>query len=157
MARSGISAGADMTDRATAYDPDVPLRLKVAAEVAFPDGSMTVSGLRREAHRGRLVIERIAGKDYTTLAAIEQMRMQCRLQQRGRVSGSEKLDETGEVGLPTHPSTSSETGTINRAQAAARMIVAELKGRSKPTSTPSTPRRRNKASVIPLKSRLPTS
>ena len=29
---------------------------------------MTASGLRREAGRGRLVIERAAGKDYTTLA-----------------------------------------------------------------------------------------
>ena len=35
---------------------------------------MTASGLRREISRGRLVVERIAGKDYTTLAAIERMR-----------------------------------------------------------------------------------
>ena len=37
---------------------DTPLRLAVAA--AVPDGSMTASGLRREAARGRLVIERTA-------------------------------------------------------------------------------------------------
>ncbi len=48
-------------------DPTAPLRLSVAAAIAFPDGSMSASGLRREAARGRLVIERIAGKDYTTL------------------------------------------------------------------------------------------
>ena len=48
---------------------DQPLRLAVAAALAFPDGSMTASGLRRESTRGRLVIERIAGKDYTTLRA----------------------------------------------------------------------------------------
>ena len=53
---------------------DDPLRLGVAAEIAFPDGSMTASGLRREAARGNLVVERIAGKDYTTLANIERMR-----------------------------------------------------------------------------------
>jgi hypothetical protein len=29
--------------------PDTPLRLLIAATVAFPDGSMTASGLRREA------------------------------------------------------------------------------------------------------------
>jgi hypothetical protein len=29
--------------------PDAPLRLSVAAAVAFADGSMTASGLRREA------------------------------------------------------------------------------------------------------------
>ena len=45
---------------------DTPLRLDVAARVAFPGGGMTASGLRREAARGRLQIERIAGKDYTT-------------------------------------------------------------------------------------------
>jgi hypothetical protein len=49
-----------------------PLRLAVAAALAYPDGSMTASGLRREAARGRLAIERTAGKDYTMLAAIEE-------------------------------------------------------------------------------------
>src|ERR1700691_6017393 len=58
--------------------PDTPLRLSVAAALAFPDGSMTKSGLRREAARGRLVVERIAGKDYTTLRAIGRMRELCR-------------------------------------------------------------------------------
>lgn len=43
--------------------PDTPLRLAVAASLAFPDGSMTASSLRREGARGRLVVERIAGKD----------------------------------------------------------------------------------------------
>jgi hypothetical protein len=37
--------------------PDSPLRLSVAAAIAFPDGSMTPSGLRREAARGRLVVD----------------------------------------------------------------------------------------------------
>ena len=41
---------------------------RVAASLAYPDGSMTASGLRREAAKGRLAIERIAGKDYTTIA-----------------------------------------------------------------------------------------
>jgi len=39
---------------------------------------MTVSGLRKEAAKGRLVIERIAGKDFVTLAAITDMRAACR-------------------------------------------------------------------------------
>ena len=53
---------------------DTPLRLGVAAAIVFPDGSMTASGLRREAARGRLVVEHIAGKDYTTLRNIGRMR-----------------------------------------------------------------------------------
>jgi hypothetical protein len=66
-----------------------PLRLKIAAERAFPGGGMTASGLRREADRGRLIVERIAGKDYTTMQAIADMRKLCRVlkpQPRGSVS-----------------------------------------------------------------------
>jgi hypothetical protein len=70
--------------------PDTPLRLSVAAALAFPDGSMTASGLRREAARGHLVIERIAGKDYTTLANIEGMRQLCVLK-KGPAYGSAPL------------------------------------------------------------------
>src|SRR5438132_12344893 len=61
---------------------DTPLRLDVAAALAFPDGSMTASGLRREAGKGRLAIERVAGKDYTTLGAISEMRQRCRVEAR---------------------------------------------------------------------------
>ena len=61
------------------FDPDAPLRLSVAAKLAFPDGSMTASGLRREAARGRLRIERIANKDFVTLAEIKRMRELCRV------------------------------------------------------------------------------
>jgi hypothetical protein len=59
---------------------DTPLRLASAAELVFgKNGGMTASGLRKEAQRGRLVIERIAGKDFTTLRAIADMRKLCRL------------------------------------------------------------------------------
>jgi hypothetical protein len=34
---------------------------------------MTTSGLRREAAKGRLVIEQTAGKDYTTLGVMRRM------------------------------------------------------------------------------------
>jgi hypothetical protein len=66
--------------------PDAPLRLATAAKLAFPDGSMTVSGLRREAARGRLRIERIAGKDFTTLDDIKLMRELCRVPARAQSS-----------------------------------------------------------------------
>jgi hypothetical protein len=69
--------------------PETPLRLAMAAELAFPGGGMTASGLRKEAARGRLVIERIAGKDYTTLAAIDRMRELCRVPAPSEVSPSE--------------------------------------------------------------------
>src|SRR5215471_749158 len=74
--------------------PDDPLRLNVAAALAYPDGSMTASGLRREAARGRLAIERVAGKDYTTLRAIEDMRALCRVPPKEPDSGSAPRNET---------------------------------------------------------------
>src|SRR5215470_10734343 len=73
---------------------DQPLRLAVAAVLAFPDGSMSASGLRREAARGRLVVERIAGKDYTTLANIEQMRELCRVEAKELACGSNQRSAT---------------------------------------------------------------
>lgn len=68
-------------------DLNDPLRLSVAASLAFPDGSMTASGLRREAARGRLIIEHIAGKYFTTLANIQRMRELCRKEQKASDSG----------------------------------------------------------------------
>jgi hypothetical protein len=41
---------------------DTPLRLSVAAALAFPDSSMTASGLRHEGAGGRLVVERVTGR-----------------------------------------------------------------------------------------------
>lgn len=100
-------------------DNDAPLRLSIAASLAFPDGSMTASGLRRENARGRLIIERIAGKDFTTLAHIERMRELCRVevskQPRSDLDRTTALDQSG----PNHSSPSSATNATV-AQAALR-------------------------------------
>ena len=66
--------------------PTTPLRLETAAKLAFPDGSMKLAGLRREIARGRLAYEVIAGKHYTTLKYIEEMRDLCRVQVKDRAS-----------------------------------------------------------------------
>jgi hypothetical protein len=71
-------------------DPNAPLRLAVAAEQAFPFGGMTASGLRKERDRGRLATWMIAGKEYTTLKAIEEMKELCRVEAKDRTSGCEK-------------------------------------------------------------------
>jgi hypothetical protein len=49
--------------------PNTPLRLEVAARLAFPGEGITAAGLRRERGKGRLRTESIAGKEFTTLAA----------------------------------------------------------------------------------------
>jgi len=83
---------------------DAPLRLAVAAKLAFPDGSMTVSGLRREAARGRLRMERIAGKDFTTLNCIQKMRELCRVEQKVQDSGYDQHGATQAASsLPARP------------------------------------------------------
>src|SRR5690242_21917509 len=103
-------------------EPNTPLLLTVAAALAFPDGSMSASGLRREAARGRLVIERIAGKDFTTLANIERMRELCRV-----VQGLQ--DSTFESGVEESPIGSSSTAVARSAQERAKQISEQLKKR----------------------------
>src|SRR5260370_37764553 len=137
--------------------PDVPLRLDIAAKIAIPYGGMTVSGLRKEYASGRLVIERIAGKDYVTLSAIEEMRKLCRLQQKGHDCGSERHGVTTEAESLTQPYGSSSTESIKRAQSAAPAIVQGLKESSKAISIASTPRKPKKASVIQIKYPSPTA
>src|SRR5579862_9598073 len=98
--------------------PNTPLRLSAAAALAFPDGSMTASGLRRECARGRLVVERIAGKDYTTLANIERMRELCRVEVKVPGCGSENAADEQHSG-------SSEMETIKKSRAVLGTILSE--------------------------------
>src|SRR5262245_7444635 len=94
-----------MTPSNPEITPETPLRLKTAVRLAFPDGGMTVSGLRREAAKGHLAIETIAGKQFTTLNAIQEMRKKCRDNPRVRDCGLRakrkwKTPQTGNVGYP---------------------------------------------------------
>jgi hypothetical protein len=141
------------------YDRDAPLRLKVAARAAFPDGTMTASGLRREAERGRLVIERIAGKDFTTLAHIQRMRELCRVEARDRACTSNQHDATHADAPLSNPSGSSATATSSKAQDLALATVERLTKGSPDTSSAKKvkrERRRSPKNVIPLRSKSPT-
>ncbi|MGB6399316.1 MAG: hypothetical protein WBF73_27100, partial [Bradyrhizobium sp.] len=115
----------------SAIGPDAPLRLDVAAAIAFPDGSMTVSGLRNENRKGRLIFELIAGKQYVTLASIERMRQECR--DAPKVPASTTANAAA-----AKPSGSSSTERMKSAQAAAQAIANELKKPSPITSAKST-------------------
>src|SRR5215469_12779468 len=94
--------------------PDTPLRLKKAAEIAFPVGGMTASGLRQEAKRGRLVIERIANKDFTTLRHIEEMRKQCRDELKARDCGCNQPERTATERSSSKPCGSIRDGSTKR-------------------------------------------
>ena len=120
------------------FGDDEPIRLAVAAAAAFPDGSMSASGLRREAAKGRLAIERIAGRDYTTLQAIQQMRTKCRVEAKALASGFSQLDGTSTDKSSSVRSGSSATAALNEALAAARVKLRKLKERSPIISTANT-------------------
>jgi hypothetical protein len=138
--------------RVDAIRPDTPLRLDVAAALAYPDGSMTASELRREAKRGRLVIERTAGKDYTTLEHIHRMREQCRLEPKAPACIFDAHAET--MKADTHRSGSSSTEKISTARAALHTILQEPNAPSPNISPASTPEQFDRAAaVIPIKSR----
>ena len=133
----------------TNINPDTPLRLDVAARLAFPllpngKPSMTASGLRKEAAKGKLVIERIAGKDFTTLDAITNMRTRCRLDQVPQDS----ISASG--GTEQRPGSSS-TEDARSARAHLRTIAERLKKPSKATSDKNTGP--VSTTVTPLRSR----
>src|ERR1700704_2871380 len=99
-----------MTDRThPEITPNTPLRLADAIKIGFPMGGMTVAGLRRERDRNRLVIEKIAGKEFTTLAHIERMRELCRVEARAPGSTSNPNGETTPEPSHTEPPGSSAT------------------------------------------------
>src|ERR1700758_2885984 len=121
---------------------DAPLRLDVAAALEYPDGSMTASGLRREAAKGRLVIERTAGKDYTTRAAIREMRRLCQLSARVQGFGFDHRAGTGPAGSSRGPSIlSSMPGSITPQDA----LRAKLTARSASSANISPPNTRRRA------------
>jgi len=139
-------------DRSAIAD-DAPLRLDAAAALAFPDGTMSAAGLRREAAKGRLAIMRIAGRDYTTMAAIREMIERCRVEPRARDYGSAPSADGPTAASTTTRRGSSSTTAGNTPLASALMIVDRLSGRSPSTSPPDTSRPGGSVTSLPSRSR----
>jgi hypothetical protein len=106
---------------------NTPLRRADAVKIAFPMGGMTVAGLRRERDRNRLVIEKITGKEFTTLAHIERMRERCRDEAREPDSSLRQPAATRAETSPTKQPGSSETTAGMSAQAALQMRLQPRK------------------------------
>src|SRR4029077_5557258 len=104
---------------------DTLLRLGVAAALEFPDGSMSASGLRREAAPGRLRIWRIAGKDYTTRAALSEMRGRCVLSSHHDSSCAAPERAVGQSGLSRTGNGKSSTGIGEGERGKAEIAFAE--------------------------------
>jgi hypothetical protein len=127
--------------------PDTMLRLKTAAALAFPDGSMSAAGLRREAEAGRLTIYRIANKHFTTLTDIQEMKDKCRVQAKGQGSISPRRKGTDDG--------SGSSGTVNKTSAldAFKATAQKLRKNLRPTSPASTTQKPHSATVTPIKSK----
>src|SRR5688572_30366979 len=119
---------------------DTPLRLSVAAAIAFPDQSISESSLRREAKRGRLRVEIIAGKTFTTVNEIERMRGRCRVEVRVPVSTSDQ-PATGPESSPIKPLGSSGTAQDTTPLDALNAKLQRLSKSSRTTSQKNTRRR----------------
>jgi hypothetical protein len=128
-----------------------PLRLCVAAALAFPDGSITASSLRRESLKGRLAVVRVANKDYTTLKAIEEMMGQCRVQPKEPACGSSPQRQTpARASSASNQSGSFETERRKAALAALLETARKPSASSLRTSLQNT-KSPASAAVIPLK------
>lgn len=127
-------------------DASTPLRLEIAARLAFPDGSLSVAALRRLAADGLLTIIALRGKHFTTLADIEEMKSKCRVQAKGPASSYRK-PKTG------NGSGSSATASAPSALDALRATAKVLKENLPPTSPQSTTHEQAEAVVIPMRSK----
>jgi hypothetical protein len=85
---------------------------------------MTANGLRRESKRGRLVIERVANKDYTTLNHIKRMRELCRVNQDNQDSGYGKRALTKAVAITPHSGSSSTEAAKSALDATLTTLMA---------------------------------
>jgi len=135
------------------YDKDKPIRLDVAARIAFPDGSIGPKGLRKERDRGRLTTEIIAGKEYTTLKAIEKMRELCRVQAKVLASSGERKASAKTAPLGALPVGGSGTEAISTARDALMAKLRMLKQNSPSSSQRSSPpkSRAEGAAVTPIR------
>ena len=78
-----------------AFDNDTPQRLAVVAA----QFGLTAAALRTEAKRGRLVLWRVAGKDWTSVAEVNRMFQNCRVTPEAHTYGSGPLAQRGDPAL----------------------------------------------------------
>src|ERR1700733_7781725 len=114
--------------------PTTPLRLEVAAELGFPGGSMSTASLGRLVVSRKLAHEKIAGKYFVTLSAIEEMRTSCRVPAKALASPSNEPETE-------RPPGSSETASGPSALDAMNAIAEGLKESLRSTSLKNTTRK----------------
>src|SRR5271156_1520972 len=93
---------------------DTPQRLGVVAA----QFGLTAAALRTEAKRGRLVISRVAGKDWTSVAEVQRMFGLCRVTPEALTYGSDQPASATMESIPQYGS--SEMAPASVALASAR-------------------------------------
>jgi hypothetical protein len=116
-------------------DNDTPQRLGVVAA----QFGLTAAALRTEAQRGRLVIARVAGKDWTSVAEVQRMFGLCRVTREALTCGSDQPASERAAAIARYGS--SETPDTSAALASAWASVKRLRRRS-PTISPANMHRR---------------
>ena len=110
-----------------------PIRLSLAAELAFPDGSVSAATLRREISTGRLTGWKVGSKLLTSQAEITAWLDRCRVEA-----------EPHQTGARRHPSNGRPSeAALAAAQEACRQTLQRLKNddRQKKAEAASTRRR----------------
>jgi len=135
--------------------PTTPLPLELAVRVAFPSGTMTVSGLRNEIRKGNLRASKVAGKIFTTLRDVERMMEQCRITDAAdavRVRNSTCATPSDPVAQDAG-SSSTERPTAS-ASSAAQAHLNQIAQRLKKPSANTLPQSTSptSAKVVPIKS-----
>jgi hypothetical protein len=110
---------------AAAPDRNAPRWIRLT-EAGEPYG-LSAAALRAEARKGHLVIYRLRGKDWTTVADVQEMFERSRVPRTDPVSGSIRRGTTeSQSGPPEMPD-------VKLALAAARAIILRRKQSSPPT------------------------
>lgn len=126
------------------------IRLTDAAKVI----GVSAGSLRRESEKGRLVIWRVAGKDWTTMAEIDRMFELCQKGPKVPVCGLNP--DIQRTDTKAEPSGSLKTEATERARAALLATVRARRNSSRTISQENIAQ--NAATVVPLRpSPLPMS
>ena len=115
-------------------DSDEPLTLEEACRLVFRD-NITPATLRAEHARGNLVLEKIGRRQFVTRAAINEMRIRCRVgpTEKDQGSGSSQSAETPMAATKARDGSSAMVPS-SAAQDALQMTLQALRRRSPSTS-----------------------
>lgn len=156
-------ARVELRPRPCAWADDEPMTLPEYIAVFYPNGPLTISSLRTEIAKGRLIPSAFAGKFFVTPGDIRALlSTPCPVQPKAPASTYAKAVSIAAPAAQSQPSGSSEMDPGKLAQAATREALKDLmaqKRPSPPTSLGNTRQRRRQrtADVIPIKSGSPTS